>query len=91
MEWFAILCWSIWNHRNAILHSNEVLSDAFLLERAASLHRDFIEASQVNLPIIDPLPQKIWKPSMDSSYKVNVDGSVSKVKGCVGVGMVVRD
>lgn len=100
LEKAIFILWSIWQHKNAILHnaaipdSNEIFR---IYESACRSRRDNGEAYQENVTMKAPARSKSlashveWIPLEDGCWKLNVDASKAEKSGCGGIGWILHD
>lgn len=88
VELFVVTCWSIWNRRNAKVHSNVVKEDGFLIDTVLNTLSEFTKA--IVKENVIARTSCCWNPTQNS-IKINVDGVVSIKHNHSAIGMVIRE
>lgn len=74
IEVVAVVCWSLWNHRNAHVHGKPVTDPRELYKTALS-YLEEIQSSQ-GFQSFSTQQQLKWEPPPIGYYKINADGAV---------------
>ncbi|KAK9986551.1 hypothetical protein SO802_031502 [Lithocarpus litseifolius] len=91
LEAFLVQCWLIWNQRNSVLHGGTLQDPTQLVQRAADVLEEYIEAQgQLVIPSHVEQAQR-WEPPTGYFYKINVDAAVFAEMNASGFGVVVRN
>lgn len=93
MERFAFIAWSIWNHRNALLHGSFVRPFPSLLDHAFQLHGEFSEL-MLKMNLGEKKNQAVsmqqgCSPHSTGRLKIYVDAATSS--NHMGIGVIVRN
>ena len=91
-ELFAMICWSLWYHRNRKRLSQPTEPLDRLVVRAQELLSEYHSTHSPSLnppPVV--LPRPAWNPPEPGRYKVNFDGAVFENSGEAGIGVIIRN
>ncbi|KAL6515494.1 hypothetical protein OROHE_018528 [Orobanche hederae] len=89
-ETFIFLCWSIWNHRNKVLHGFKV-EDPALEVQSLLRYVDDTRKAGGSLQIRDIHRNVSWNPPLQDSIKINFDASFISSTGVASAGIVARN
>ncbi|KAL6270249.1 hypothetical protein ACE6H2_027160 [Prunus campanulata] len=90
VEQIMILCWALWNERNARVWSNEKHHPVEIASSAMNL---LLEYHSLNFIAKPPSIRRHvrWHKPLPGIVKINVDGAFNPATGKGGVGIVIRD
>ena len=94
LEFFLVLCWLLWHHRNRVVHGSILQESGTLIGCARSLLVEYLEArTQLDLPMLPVIngPSQQWQPPIGSMYKLNFDAAVFNDIFASGVRVVIRN
>ena len=94
LEFFLVLCWLLWHHRNRVVHGSILQDLGTLNGHTRSLLVEYLEArTQLELPVFPVTngPSQQWQPPKGSMYKLNFDATVFNDISTSGVGVVIRN
>ncbi|KAL4637806.1 hypothetical protein ACB092_03G102900 [Castanea dentata] len=91
LELFWVLCWTIWNQRNRVIHGGKIQHPSILIQQA----RDFLaeykdKQSQLATSVIMESVQQ-WRPPSGSAFKLNFDVVIFANSKSSGVGVIIRN
>jgi hypothetical protein len=92
-ETFAMVCWSLWYHRNKKRLSQPTEPQDRLVARAQELLSEFHSAHQSQMPPQPPMEslRTEWNPPELGRCKVNFDGAVFAETKEAGIGVIIRN
>ncbi|XP_027166632.1 uncharacterized protein LOC113766666 [Coffea eugenioides] len=90
-EIFAMLCYAIWNNKNAALFNGKIRNPLSLVNLAAHSLREFHEANTQPIMFPPQTAQLRWLAPPSPHFKINFDAAMSTAQRIFGVGVVVRD
>ncbi|KAL5845979.1 hypothetical protein ACOSQ3_009503 [Xanthoceras sorbifolium] len=91
---FIVSAWFCWNKRNQLVHGSKRLAEECFWSKAGFYLNEFMQNDFVQNEGISSshIPANMcWKPPDGHCLKLNVDASVNKAAGKIGIGVVVRD
>ena len=91
---FEILClafWMIWNYRNKLIFENKSPCSDGLWSRVLVYVMEFMEINKIDSTVLKTPAGKLFPPSSDSVFKLNLALSQSWSKSFVGVGFLIRN
>ena len=92
-ETFAMVCWSLWYHRNKKRLSQPTEPQDRLVARAQELLAEYNSAHHSQMPPQPPSASSRaeWKPPELGRCKVNFDGAVFAETEEAGIGVIIRN
>ncbi|KAM6547704.1 hypothetical protein CsatB_019380 [Cannabis sativa] len=94
VEFFLCTSWFIWFNRNKALKGQAFDPTHAILNLAHCFMEDYHSSLTASAPTVRPshnLVSSSWSPPAAGLLKLNVDATISKVKGKAGFGGVIRN
>ncbi|KAL0360990.1 UNVERIFIED_CONTAM: putative mitochondrial protein [Sesamum radiatum] len=92
VDWFLMLCWALWNNRNAALMEGKHTPTIDLVCSACLKLQEFVECGRrLDLSRLMPRSLPSWIPPNPRIIKLNFDGAVFLDKSTMGVGVIARN
>ncbi|KAK4414052.1 hypothetical protein Salat_2818000 [Sesamum alatum] len=89
--WFLVVCWTLWNSRNAKLMEDTHDDPLSLIQQARRFIDAFWEADVVIGIVEKTSSPAIWRPPPRGWVKINFDVGISKEQVVGSVGIIARN
>ncbi|XP_023919200.1 uncharacterized protein LOC112030766 [Quercus suber] len=91
LEFFLVQAWLIWNQRNAVIHSGQLMEPGWLNRRAEEFLAEYRKAQVVLTPSNGLSGSYVWRAPPSEEFKMNFDAAVFSDQHCSGFGAIIRN